>query len=283
MEIINRRQRMLSLARKLRRENKTIGFVPTMGALHEGHLSLLTEARKTSDVLVVSIFVNPTQFGAGEDFESYPRDLTADAAVLAGYAVDYVFAPSVEEIYPDGFHTYVEVEGSEKLEGKTRPGHFRGVATIVTILLNTIRPDFAFFGQKDAQQTVIVKRLTRDLGFETEIVVQPTVREECGLALSSRNAFLGPEEKSAAAIIYQALRSARILFREGERSTARITQAVKAKIETEPLARLDYVSIVDAETLADLDRVGDEPAFVLVAARFGDVRLIDNILLNRKQ
>jgi pantoate--beta-alanine ligase len=163
MEIINRRPRMASLTRKLRRENKTIGFVPTMGALHEGHLSLVAEARRMCDVVIVSIFVNPEQFGRGEDYEKYPRDLTADAALLTEYQVDYIFTPDTEEIYPEGFSTYVYVEGlTETLEGISRPGHFRGVATVVTILFNTIRPDFAFFGQKDAQQVAVIKRLTRD-------------------------------------------------------------------------------------------------------------------------
>src|SRR5215510_10030246 len=173
MEIINRRKRMMSLARKLRREeNRTIGLVPTMGALHEGHLSLIHEARAMCNVVVVSIFVNPTQFGPGEDYESYPRDLTADSGVLAEYNVDYVFAPTVEEIYPPGFSTFVTVEGlSEELEGAARPGHFRGVATVLSILLNVVRPNFAFFGQKDAQQSILIKRMVRDLAFDTEIVV----------------------------------------------------------------------------------------------------------------
>ena len=188
MEIINRRQRMSSVARKIRREqDKTVGLVPTMGALHDGHLSLVREARRMCDVVVVSVFVNPTQFGPGEDYEHYPRDLTKDTALLTDYNVDYIFAPTVEEIYPRGFSTYVNVEGlSEQLEGASRPGHFRGVATVVTILLNTVRPDFAFFGQKDAQQALVIRRLVKDLAFDTEIVVLPIVREDSGLAISSR-------------------------------------------------------------------------------------------------
>src|SRR5947208_4921888 len=207
MEIINRRKRMMSVARKLRREeNRTIGFVPTMGALHEGHLSLIHEARALCDVVVVSVFVNPTQFGPSEDFNSYPRDLTRDAGLLAEYNVDYVFAPSVEEIYPEGFSTYVTVEGlTDKLEGASRTGHFRGVTTVVTILLNVVRPDFAFFGQKDAQQALIIRRLTRDLALNTEIIVLPTVREDSGLAISSRNLNLSPDERQAASIIHRAL------------------------------------------------------------------------------
>src|SRR5258708_26347484 len=205
MEITNRRKRMMSVARKLRgEETRTIGFVPTMGALHEGHLSLIHEARAMCDVVVVSVFVNPAQFSPAEDFDSYPRDLTRDAALLAEYNVNYFFAPPVEEIYPPGFATYVTVAGaSDELEGASRPGHFRGVTTVVAILLNVIKPDFAFFGQKDAQQSVLIKRMVRDLAFNTEIVVVPTVREESGLAMSSRNAYLNAEQRRAAAVLHR--------------------------------------------------------------------------------
>ncbi len=283
MEIINRRQRMSSIARKLRREEKTVGFVPTMGALHEGHLSLVTEARQMCDIVIVSVFVNPTQFGKGEDFERYPRDLTADAALLAEYNVDYVFAPTAEDIYPEGFSTYVTVEGlSESMEGEFRPGHFRGVATIVTILLNTVRPDFAFVGQKDAQQAVVIKRLAKDLGFETEVMVLPTIREESGLALSSRNAYLSEEQKKAAPVLYQALRAAKLAFREGERNTAKLAEIVREKIAAEPQAKLDYVSVVNAENLQPIAKIEDETVVIAVAARLGAVRLIDNTILNRK-
>src|SRR5215813_2701204 len=224
MEIINRRQRMSSVARKIRREqDKSIGLVPTMGALHEGHLSLVKEARQMCDIVVVSVFVNPAQFGPKEDFSQYPRDLTKDTALLTDYNVDYIFAPAAEEMYPKGYSTYVNVEGlSDQLEGTSRPGHFKGVATVVTVLLNTVRPDFAFFGQKDAQQALIIKRLVRDLAFDTEIVVLPTVREESGLALSSRNAYLSTDEQKSAAVIHQALMRAKTAFREGERSPGRL-------------------------------------------------------------
>lgn len=284
MEIINRRQRMASLARKLRRENKTVGFVPTMGALHAGHLSLIKEARQMCDVVIVSIFVNPTQFNEKEDFAKYPRDLTSDAAILSDYQVDYIFAPERQEIYAENFSTYVYVEDlTETLEGASRPGHFRGVATVVTILFNTIRPDFAFFGQKDAQQVAVIKRLTRDLGFDTEIVVLPTVREESGLAMSSRNSRLSDDERTRAAIIYKALREAKIAFRGGERNALRIAEIVRQMIETEPLARVEYAAVADEETLAPLEKIGDHAALVAVAVRFGGVRLIDNIILNKKQ
>src|SRR2546423_15090074 len=224
MEIINRRQRMNSVARKVRREqDKTIGLVPTMGALHEGHLSLVREARRMCDIVVVSIFVNPTQFAPGEDFERYPRDLTKDTTILADYNVDYIFAPPPEEIYPKGFSTYVTVEGlSDQLEGAARPGHFRGVATVLTVLFHIVRPDFAYFGPKDAHQALIIKRMVRDLAFDTEIVVLPTIREESGLALSSRNAYLSDEEHEAATVIHRALLKAREAYKAGERSGSKL-------------------------------------------------------------
>jgi pantoate--beta-alanine ligase len=284
MEIINRRQRMASIARKLRRDHKTIAFVPTMGALHEGHLALVKEARAATDVVIVSIFVNPTQFNDDGDLNLYPRDLTGDAALLAEYDVDYVFAPEEPEIYPKGFSTYVYVEGvSEGLEGASRPGHFRGVATIVAILFNAVRPDLAFFGQKDAQQVAVIKRMTTDLGFETEIVVVPTVREESGLALSSRNRILSPEEREKAAVIFHALRDAKLAFKRGERNAAKLIEIVHNRIDTEPLATVDYVSIVDAATLEPIEKIGETETLVAAAVRFGAVRLIDNIVLNRRQ
>lgn len=284
MEIINRRQRMASLARKLRREHKTIGFVPTMGALHEGHLRLVNEARQMCDIVIVSIFVNPTQFNDKKDLEKYPRNLTTDAAMLAEYQVDYVFAPEVSEIYPDGFLTYVYVEDiADTLEGASRPGHFRGVATVVTILFNTIRPDFAFFGQKDAQQCAVIKRLTFDLGFDTEIVVVPTVREENGLAMSSRNTRLSPEEREKAEIIFLGLRAAKLACKDGERNATVLEQIVRDKIESEPLARIDYVAVVDYSTLEPIEKIEDNEVLIAVAVFFGDVRLIDNTIINRRQ
>ncbi len=284
MEIINRKQRMSSLARKLRRENKTIGFVPTMGALHEGHLSLVKEARQMCDVVIVSIYVNPTQFNDKKDLDKYPRDLTTDAAMLAEYEVDYVFAPESTEIYGENFSTYVYVEGlTETLEGASRPGHFRGVATVVTILFNTIRPDFAFFGQKDAQQVAVIKRLTKDLGFDTEIIVAPTVREENGLAMSSRNTRLSVEERQKASIIFQALREAKIAFRGGERNAVNLREIVRQKVESEPFAMLEYVAVVDNETLESIEKIGEREVLIAVAVRFGNVRLIDNFVLNKRQ
>ncbi len=284
MEIINRKQRMASITRKLRRDNKTVGFVPTMGALHAGHLALVKEARHMSDVVIVSIFVNPSQFAPNEDFERYPRDLTSDAAKLAEFEVDYIFAPDTDEIFVPGFSTFVYVEGlTETLEGASRPGHFRGVATVVTILFNTVRPDLAFFGSKDAQQVGVIKRLTRDLGFETEIIVVPTVREESGLALSSRNSYLSEEERAKASIIYRSLADAKAAFKGGERNASAITQIVENKLSSEPLVRVDYVAVVSNEDLEPIEKIEDSEVLVAVAVRFGKVRLIDNVVLNRKQ
>ena len=284
MEIINRRQRMYSIARKLRREEQTVGFVPTMGALHAGHLELVKEARQRCDVVIVSIFVNPEQFNDAADLDKYPRDLTADAAMLAEYDVDHIYAPETDEIYPEGFATYVDVVAlNDTLEGASRPGHFRGVATVVTVLFNTIRPDLAFFGQKDAQQVAVIKRLTRDLGFETEIVVIPTVREESGLAMSSRNELLSAEEREKAVIIIEALREAKTAFKKGERNAAHLTEIVQKRLEAEPAARLDHVAVVDRESMQPIEKIGDDETLIVAAAYIGDVRLIDNVILNRKQ
>jgi len=274
---------MSSVARKIRRDqDRSIGLVPTMGALHEGHLSLVREARRMCDVVVVSVFVNPTQFGPSEDYEHYPRNLTKDTAILTDYNVDYIFAPAAEEIYPKDFSTYVNVGGLSKLlEGESRPGHFRGVATVVAILLNTVRPDFAFFGQKDAQQSLIIKRMVRDLAFDTEIVVLPTVREDSGLAISSRNLYLGPEDRDAASIIHQGLRQAKEVFKKGEKHAGKLAETVRTIIESEPRVRVDYVRVVDADTLEKLDKLDDRPVLIAVAAYVGKTRLIDNITLNK--
>ena len=281
MEIINLRRRMMSVARQVHREgNRTIGFVPTMGALHAGHLSLVQAARAKCDVVVVSVFVNPAQFGPREDFASYPRDLTHDSALLAESKVDYVFAPAVAEIYPKGFSTYVTVEGlSEGLEGAARPGHFRGVTTVVALLLNIVRPDFAFFGQKDAQQAIVIKQMVHDLAFDCEVVVSATARAESGLALSSRNDYLDEEQRKAATVLYRSLSRAAAEYDNGERNPARLIEAVKATVNTEPLARIDYISINDAETLDQLDELGDRPALISMAAFIGKTRLIDIIVL----
>lgn len=275
---------MISIARDIRRANRTIGFVPTMGALHEGHLSLMREARGKCNVLVVSIFVNPTQFGPTEDFAKYPRDLERDASLLSQEGVDYIFAPEVSDIYPPGFSTYVTVEGlSEQLEGSSRHGHFRGVATVVAILLNIVRPDFAFFGQKDAQQAAVLRRMVRDLAFDTEVVVLPIVREESGLAMSSRNAYLTEEEKRAATVLHRGLLRAAQAFDQGERDANRLIEIVRLTIAKEPRARVDYISLNDAETFEPVDEVAHRPALLSLAVYVGKARLIDNVILGKAQ
>ncbi|MFY9618627.1 MAG: pantoate--beta-alanine ligase [Pyrinomonadaceae bacterium] len=280
METVENRERMILIAREVQRANRSIGFVPTMGALHEGHLSLMREARAQCDTLVVSIFVNPTQFGPAEDFTKYPRDLDRDAALLAGEHVDYLFAPTASDIYPPEFSTYVTVEGlSEQLEGASRQGHFRGVATVVAILLNIVRPDVAFFGQKDAQQAAVLKRMVRDLAFDTKVVVLPIVREESGLALSSRNAYLTDEQRRAATVLHRGLLRASRAYSDGERSAERLVEIVSETIAAEPLARVDYISLNDAETFQPLVQVEERPALLSVAVYIGKTRLIDNMVL----
>ena len=275
---------MASLARKLRRDSKIVGLVPTMGALHDGHLSLIKKAKQLCDVVVVSVFVNPAQFNEDADYDKYPRDITADSAILANLHVDYVFAPAESEIYGEDFSTFVTVdELSNKLEGASRPGHFRGVATIVAILFNTIRPEFAFFGQKDAQQVAVIKRLTADLGFETEIIVLPIVREKSGLAMSSRNDRLTPDEREAGAVLKKALDKAETEIISGETNASTIAEIVRSTIEKEPLARLDYVAVVENESLEPIDRIGETPVLIAVAAFFGEIRLIDNVVLGLEQ
>jgi pantoate--beta-alanine ligase len=280
MQIVTSREEMVSIAREIQRGGRTIGFVPTMGALHEGHLSLMREARAQCDVLVVSIFVNPTQFGPAEDFENYPRDLKSDAALLIRESVDFLFAPMGADIYPPDFSTYVTVEGlSEQLEGASRQGHFRGVATVVAILLNIVRPDVAFFGQKDAQQAAVLKRMVRDLAFDTKVIVLPIVREESGLALSSRNAYLSDEEKRAATILHRGLSQVASAYENGEHNGVRLLELVRATIAAEPLAQLDYVSLNDAETLKPIEHIAERPALLSLAVYLGKTRLIDNIVL----
>lgn len=263
----------------LRRGGKTIGLVPTMGAFHEGHVSLMQRARADNDVVVVSVFVNPIQFGRGEDFDGYPRDLRGDLVQTEQAGVDLVFAPSAEAIYPKGFQTYVDVtEVTKGLCGASRPGHFRGVTTVVAKLFNLIGPHRAYFGQKDYQQSVVVRRLVADLSMALDIVLLPTVREADGLAMSSRNIRLTPPQRRAAPILYASLNHAEARIRGGERNAATIFEDVRAIIETEPLARIDYVAICDPETLRPLDYI-EGPALVALAVRFGETRLIDNFLI----
>jgi pantoate--beta-alanine ligase len=257
----------------------TVGFVPTMGYLHEGHLALVKQARIENSVVIVSIYVNPTQFGPREDFGAYPRDLNRDLELLREGGVDIVFVPSDDQMYSREFSTWVDVEKvSERLEGAYRTGHFRGVATVVAKLFNIIQPTKAYFGQKDAQQVVVIKRMVADLNMLIEIVVVPTVRESDGLAMSSRNIYLNPEERQAATILFRALTLARQLRLGGEKDAGRIRRQMASLIQKEPLAKIDYVSIADADTLEELDLI-DHPALASIAVRIGKTRLIDNVSL----
>lgn len=282
MEIINRIPRMMSVARELRAEGRRIGFVPTMGALHEGHLSLMSLARDMCDKVIVSIFVNPAQFSPTEDFERYPRDLARDAELAFTRGVDLIFAPSPEDMYPQGFSTYVIVEGlSEKLEGASRSGHFRGVTTVVNKLFNIVQPHFAFFGRKDAQQVIVIKRMVRELSIDVEIVVGPTVREEDGLALSSRNVYLSPEQRKAATALRRALERVRTSYNGGERDSAKLIASMRNIIEAEPPARIDYLAITGINNLNPVEIIpADRPILVSLAVFFDKTRLIDNIVLN---
>ncbi len=264
----------------LRRKLKgPTGFVPTMGFLHEGHLSLVREARKHNQTVIVSIFVNPAQFGPSEDFQTYPKDIKHDLEILRKEGVDIVFTPSSEEMYPEDYSTWIEVAGlTEKLEGASRPGHFKGVATIVLKLLNITRPDVVYFGQKDAQQAIVIKHLVRDLNVPVNVIVMPTIRQPDGLALSSRNYYLSKEENEAATIIYKSLRLASKLYQNGERSPVKIKQAMTELIRSEPLVTIDDISIALPENLEELDIVNGQ-ALVSLAVWIGKTRLIDNIIL----
>jgi pantoate--beta-alanine ligase len=255
------------------------GLVATMGYLHEGHLSLVRAARARDDHVIASIFVNPTQFGPDEDFERHPRDEERDLALFRDEGVDVVFMPSVEEMYPQGASTFVTVEGlTEVLEGVHRPVHFRGVTTVVTKLLTVVQPHRTYFGRKDAQQLAVIRRLVRDLRLDVDVVSMPTVREPDGLAMSSRNAYLSPEQREAALVLSRALRRAEELFAGGERDGERLRDAMRDLIAQEPLARVDYVSVADTETLQELRRI-EGAALASLAVRIGAVRLIDNVTL----
>lgn len=269
---------MQRLAEKLRRQGR-VGFVPTMGALHAGHLSLVRMCRRLSDYVVVSIFVNPTQFGPGEDLASYPRNLRKDCQLLAGEGVDVAFCPSVKTMYPAGACTWVEVSGlTDGLCGRFRPGHFRGVATVVAKLFNLVRPNVAVFGQKDAQQLAVIRRMNRDLGFGVKIVAAPTVREPDGLAMSSRNSYLSPEERRQASVLRRALLLARGLVRAGERNPNRIKAEMRKLIERESEARIQYIECFDADGFVALDRLRGR-VLIALAVHLGRTRLIDNITL----
>jgi len=256
-----------------------VGFVPTMGYLHDGHLALVKRARAENPSVVVSIFVNPTQFGPQEDLAGYPRDTQRDLALLEKEKTDIVFMPSATEMYPPQFNSWVEIgKVTERLEGASRPGHFRGVTTVVAKLFNIVQPTKAYFGQKDAQQAIVIRKMVADLNMNLEIVTCPTVREPDGLAMSSRNTYLSPEQRQAAVVLYQALSLAQRLWSQGEKDAEKLRQEMTGLIQQQPLATIDYISVANAETLDELDEV-KPPALVSLAVKIGKVRLIDNVVL----
>ena len=266
-------------ARQAHAEGRIVGFVPTMGALHEGHLALLKRARQECAPVIASIFLNPKQFGPNEDLAKYPRPFESDVEKLISVSTDTLFAPEPADVYPEGFSTYVHVEGlSERLEGRTRPGHFQGVTTVVLKLLEIVQPHFAYFGRKDAQQVRLIQQMVRDLNLDTEIVVCPIVREPDGLALSSRNAYLSPQERRAATVLYRVLGTARNEMARGMRDPLQLQNLMRKVLESEPLANVDYAEIVDAQTFEPVARVRPN-SYLLLAVRIGKTRLIDNLLV----
>lgn len=271
---------MKEFARKNREENRIVGLVPTMGALHAGHLSLIRQARQQCSSVVASIFVNPIQFGPSEDFAKYPRTLPSDTEKLHNAGVQCLFLPEAQEIYPQNYSTYVNVDGlSERLEGRLRPGHFRGVSTVVMKLLQIVQPQFAYFGRKDAQQAAIISRMSDDLNLDTEIVVRPIERELDGLAMSSRNVYLQAADRQSATVLHRALQAVQLLLQNGTRDALSLLSAMHRVLKEEPRAKVDYVEIVNAQTfepLANLNR----KAYILIAAKFGETRLLDNMLVD---
>jgi len=282
METIYTLEWMKQVTRQARAEGRIVGLVPTMGALHEGHLSLVRAAQQQCSPVISSIFVNPAQFGPQEDFTKYPRNMDADRAALEALGVEYLFAPTAAEMYPNGFRTWVQVDGlSDRLEGRSRPGHFRGVCTVVLKLLEIAQPNFAYFGRKDAQQARIIRQMAADLNLDTQIVVCPIVREADGLALSSRNAYLTADERRAATVLHRALTTAQQEIVRGERDAARLIASLRRVMESEPLASVDYVEIVDADTLEPVVNLR-RACLVLLAVFLGRTRLIDNMLVDQR-
>lgn len=280
MRTITSPRAMQRLAERWRLAGDRVGVVPTMGALHEGHVRLIRTARRECDRVILTLFVNPAQFGAGEDLEQYPRTPAADKRIARANGVDAVFEPSVEDVYPAGFCTTVHVAGlTEQWEGAARATHFDGVTTVVSKLFNMTKPHRAYFGQKDGQQAAVVQRLAADLNFDVKVRVCPTVREADGLALSSRNTYLTRSQRDEATCLHEALRAARAMARTGERRTARLKQTMRRVIARRPLARLDYASVVARDTMREIPQLDGRPALAVVAVRIGDVRLIDNMVV----
>ncbi len=282
MQIVSSMREMSSMSDELRKGGRTIVLVPTMGYFHEGHLSLMREGRRRGDVLVVSLFVNPTQFGEGEDYGIYPRDFSRDKGLIEGIGVDILFVPTVEEMYPEGYQTFVEVERTTKpMEGQFRPIHFRGVTTVVAKLFNIVNPHMAIFGEKDFQQLVVIRRMVEDLNMGVEIIGMPIVRERDGLAMSSRNAYLTSEQRKVALSLNRSLQKASQLFRSGERNPGRIIDAVTRVIEPEGDITIEYVDVRDAKTLEEIEIIEGE-AVIALAAKVGEVRLIDNVIFREE-
>jgi pantoate--beta-alanine ligase len=281
MEIIRTISWMKQVAREARAQNRVIGFVPTMGALHEGHFSLVRAAKSECSPVVVSIFVNPKQFGPSEDFQKYPRSFEADRAALENLGVDYLFAPTPEEMYPAGFRTVVAVDGlSDKLEGRSRPGHFHGVTTVVLKLFEIVQPSLAYFGRKDAQQARIIRQMALDLNLDTQIIVRPILREPDGLALSSRNVYLQGDDRRAATALHRSLDAVRLEIAAGQRDVTRLLAALRRVLDAEPVIVLDYAEIVDADTLEPVVNLRGN-CLILLAAKLGKTRLIDNALVEQ--
>jgi pantoate--beta-alanine ligase len=273
---------MQTICGGLKRGRKIIGLVPTMGYLHEGHLSLVRIAKRESDILVVSVFVNPTQFGPQEDFTRYPRDFKSDRQLLEKEGCDYIFVPRLKDVYAENYSTYVNVEDiTRKFEGEKRPGHFRGVTTIVAKLFNIVQPDISVFGQKDAQQAVVLKKMADDLNFGVRMIIGPTIREKDGLALSSRNKYLSSEERKQAPILFQSLQEAKGLINKGERNPNKVMARMRNMISKQPLAKLEYIAVTDTKRLKPLRKIKGE-ILISLAARFGKARLIDNVKLRVK-
>ena len=280
MKTVDNISRMSTLVKMLKKEAKSVGFVPTMGYLHEGHMSLVNAAKKHTDVVVMSIFVNPLQFGPKEDLEKYPRDLKRDEEMARAAGVDILFYPSVKDMYPEGYATYVDVKGlSEVLCGASRPGHFRGVATVVAKLFGIVKPAIAYFGQKDAQQAIIIKKMVEDLNMDVEVKLMPVVREKDGLAKSSRNIYLSESERRDASVLYQALQKAESLIKQGERDSKKIVKSMEEMIGQKPTAKIGYISIMDAKRLKELNAVSGE-TLIALAVHIGHTRLIDNVIVN---
>lgn len=283
MNTVRKIKEIISVVKDVRSLGKSVGFVPTMGYLHKGHLSLVKASLQSADCTVVSIFVNPAQFGPKEDFKEYPRDLARDSRLLEKLGVDLLFCPDYTEMYPPDYKTYVEVESlQDKLCGPSRPGHFRGVCTVVLKLFNIVQPDVAFFGQKDAQQAIVLKRMVSDLNLDVRIEVMPTVREEDGLALSSRNVYLDPEQRHAALCLSRSLNEAAEMIQSGERRTDTLMDRMREIIDREDLAKLDYIAIVDTGSLEPLKEIKKE-ALIALAVFFGSVRLIDNMMVSAEE